>query len=94
MKKRSFGKLQLNRETLRSLSTGDLEKVVGGAPCTHADTGCGDSINYSTCAQCLDTATCNLDCSGDPALCSVGWCTTYQYCHSGGPGESVCEPGC
>lgn len=93
MKKRSFGKLQLNRETLRNLSTGDLERVVGGAPCTHADTGCGDSINYSDCAQCLETATC-LDCSGAPGICSVGWCSGQPGCVSGGPGESVCEPGC
>lgn len=66
MNKRSFGKLQLNRETLRDLTTGELQQVVGGVGtqldgCTD---GCGGNSNASDCRfACQQTASC--ECNGD-----------------------------
>jgi len=65
MNKRSFGKLQLNRETLRDLTTGELQQVVGGVGtqlegCTD---GCGGNSNASDCRfACPQTASC--ECNG------------------------------
>lgn len=61
MKNRTFGKLQLNRETLRHLDTGELERVVGGITSYREDctTGCYGNSNSSDCVQaCQDSATC------------------------------------
>jgi len=59
MEKRTFGKLQLNRETLRNLTAEETGMVVGG--CT-ADTmtGCGS-------VTCDCTGTCRL-CEPDPSV--------------------------
>jgi hypothetical protein len=73
MKKRSFGKLQLNRETLRNLDTGELSLVAGGLTsygddCTAA---CYGNSNASGCpAACQQTATCD---------CNADWGTVYTY---------------
>lgn len=66
MKNRTFGKLQLNRETLRHLDNGELERVVGGITSYREDctTGCYGNSNSSDCVQaCAETATC--DCNSE-----------------------------
>jgi hypothetical protein len=77
MEKRSFGKLQLTRETLKNLTTEQLDKVVGGRTeqCT-TDT----SAEYSVCWKCQDTPTCN---TYDPTVCDpclTPVCTQFSNC--------------
>jgi hypothetical protein len=47
MEKRSFGKLQLTRETLKNLTTEQLDKVVGGRT-----EECTSTVVLSECAKC------------------------------------------
>lgn len=83
MNKRSFGKLQLNRETLRNLNTGELQQVVGGIGtqlegCTD---GCYGNSNASDCRfACPQTASC--DCT------SIG----SDTCQSGIDCSAFCNP--
>ena len=74
MTKRTFGKLQLNRETLRNLSTGELEKVAGGVTYITCREGCSEGCPPSdypaVCTQygCSEGDTCfTCICSAEPA---------------------------
>ena len=58
MEKRTFGKLQLNRETLKNLAPDEMSKVVGGCT-TDTGTGCGS-------LSCDCTGTC-IVCNPDPS---------------------------
>lgn len=60
MEKRTFGKLELNRETLRNLTTEEMSQVVGGA----TEMGCGTGT-----ATCDCTGTCRI-CDTDPSVTS------------------------
>jgi hypothetical protein len=80
MEKRSFGKLQLTRETLKNLTTEQLDKVVGGRTqlCTTET-----SIDYSVCWKCQDTPGCPD---------TYGTCDTWtQGCYSDTNCEACCE---
>lgn len=94
MEKRSFGKLQLNRETLRNLTTGELERVVGGTdtqacPDTVANGTCAGS-GESFCYPCIESATCgctnfpgNPGCNGSADYCTAqngGTCGSLREC--------------
>jgi hypothetical protein len=85
MEKRKFGKLQLNRETLRNLTTGELEQVVGAVSQYHCSDPeyCGTTGESECYYYCQDTATCG--CTGLPGgTCnaSADFCT-YDRCNSG-----------
>lgn len=53
MEKRKFGKLQLTRETLKNLTTEQLDKVAGGRT-----EDCGSTLAFSECWKCQETWQC------------------------------------
>jgi len=86
MEKKSFGKLQLNRETLRKLTNGELEQVVGGATnyeCSnpdYCDPNTAESLCYYECPGTGDTSPYTWDCTAINT-------TPIPYCTAG------CFPG-
>jgi len=84
MKRRSLGKLRLNRETLRYLNTSKLGQVAGGRTGDPWEVCTGTAV-FSACNDCQDTATCPCTASGLPGgTCngSADFCTYAQNCHA------------
>lgn len=63
-------KLKFNLETLKveTFETSSIKEkkgtIIGNAPCTEAESGCGNSINYPTCnyESCNNHGSCEYTC--------------------------------